>query len=236
MKREKGQNDRIRYNLLTIITYAIGIVLLLQLFNLQIIHGAEYRETSNSRLTRETPVRAARGNIKDRTGIELVRTDTGYSVEIYSTKVTDQELNTSIERFISILEKNKDEFVDNLLYMADELKKKGVKVVFITSIARRRFVSGKLQDTHGDWTAAMKYAAWKAGVPCIDMTIPTMVGIAMMGDEESKRYFMNFGPGCYANYPEGKEDDTHLSPEGAEWIARLVAERLMDVEDCCESY
>ena len=90
MKREKGQNDRIRYNILTIITYAIGIVLILQLFNLQIIHGAEYRETSNSRLTRETPVRAARGNIKDRTGIELVRTDTGYSVEIYSTKVTDQ--------------------------------------------------------------------------------------------------------------------------------------------------
>ena len=128
------------------------------------------------------------------------------------------------------------EFVDNLLYMADELKKKGVKVVFITSIARRRFVSGKLQDTHGDWIAAMKYAAWKAEVPCIDMTIPTMVGIAMMGDEESKRYFMNFGPGRYINYPEGKEDDTHLSPEGAEWIARLVAERLMDVEDCCESY
>ena len=114
MKREKGQNDRIRYNILTIITYAIGIVLILQLFNLQIIHGAEYRETSNSRLTRETPVRAARGNIKDRTGIELVRTDTGYSVEIYSTKVTDQELNDSIERFISILEENKDEFVDNL--------------------------------------------------------------------------------------------------------------------------
>ena len=69
MKREKGQNDRIRYNILTIITYAIGIVLILQLFNLQIIHGAEYRETSNSRLTRETPVRAARGNIKEKSRV-----------------------------------------------------------------------------------------------------------------------------------------------------------------------
>ncbi len=114
MKESKGQNDRIRYNILTTIVYIIGIILLIQLFNLQIVHGEEYRETSNSRLTRETAVRAARGTIKDRTGIELVRTETGYSVEIYSTKVTDSELNESIKKFIEILESNKDEFVDNL--------------------------------------------------------------------------------------------------------------------------
>ena len=103
MKESKGQNDRIRYNILTTIVYIIGIILLIQLFNLQIVHGEEYRETSNSRLTRETAVRAARGTIKDRTGIELVRTETGYSVEIYSTKVTDSELNESIKKFIEIL-------------------------------------------------------------------------------------------------------------------------------------
>ena len=89
-------------------------ILIIQLFNLQIIHGEEYRETSNSRLTRETLVRAARGSIKDRTGFELVRAETGYSVEIYSTKVSDEELNKSIEKLIEILESNDDEFVDNL--------------------------------------------------------------------------------------------------------------------------
>ena len=114
MKEEKEPNDRIRYNILTTIIYIIGIILLIQLFNLQIVHGEEYRETSNSRLTRESVVRAARGTIKDRTGIELVRTETGYSVEIYSTKVSDEELNNSIKRFVEILESNKDEFVDNL--------------------------------------------------------------------------------------------------------------------------
>ena len=114
MKENKEPNDRIRYNILTTIIYIIGIILLIQLFNLQIVHGEEYRETSNSRLTRESVVRAARGNIKDRMGIELVRTETGYSVEIYSTKVNDEELNNSIKRFVEILEANKDEFVDNL--------------------------------------------------------------------------------------------------------------------------
>ena len=122
MGKEKGQNDRIRYNILITFVYIIGIILLIQLFNLQIVHGEEYRETSNSRLTRETDVRAARGSIKDRTGIELVRTETGYSIEIYSTKVSDIELNNSIKRFIEILESNKDEFVDNLPIQVDPFK------------------------------------------------------------------------------------------------------------------
>lgn len=114
MGKIKEFSNRLRYNILTTIIYIVGIVLLIQLFNLQIIHGEEYRETSNSRLTRETIVRAARGSIKDRTGVNLVTTDTGYSVEIYSTKVDDNELNLSIEKLINILESNKDEFVDNL--------------------------------------------------------------------------------------------------------------------------
>ena len=111
---ESKSGERIRYNILTTIVYIAGIILLLQLFNLQIIHGEEYRETSNSRLTRESVVKAARGSIKDRTGIELVGTETGYSVEIYNTKVSDAELNESIKRFIEILESNEDKFVDNL--------------------------------------------------------------------------------------------------------------------------
>ena len=114
MGKNGGAGERIRYNMITTITYIVGIILLIQLFNLQIIHGAEYRETSNSRLTRESIVKAARGSIKDRTGVDLVNTDTGYSVEIYSTKVDDEGLNTSIQKFVQILESNKDEFVDNL--------------------------------------------------------------------------------------------------------------------------
>ena len=109
-----NNNEKFRYNMLITIVYIVGIILIVQLFNLQIINGAEYRQTSNSRLTRETVVKAARGSIKDRTGVELVTTDTGYSVEIYSTKVDDKALNSAIEKLIGILEANNDKFIDNL--------------------------------------------------------------------------------------------------------------------------
>lgn len=122
MGKDRERDSRIRYNIITTIVYIIGIILLIQLFNLQIIHGAEYRETSNSRLTRESVIKAARGSIKDRTGVELVSTDTGYSVEIYSTKVDDAGLNNSIKKFVEILESNKDSFVDNLPIQVDPFK------------------------------------------------------------------------------------------------------------------
>ena len=67
-------NFKLRYNLITVFIYVIGIILLLQLFNLQIIHGAEYREQSNNRLTRESTLEAARGSILDNSGNELAGT------------------------------------------------------------------------------------------------------------------------------------------------------------------
>lgn len=58
----------VRYNILTMMVYLIAIVILLQLFNLQIVHGEEYFNKSSDRLTRETVIKASRGNIKDRDG------------------------------------------------------------------------------------------------------------------------------------------------------------------------
>ena len=48
------KNINFRYNVATVFTYVIGIILIVQLFNLQIVHGTEYREESNTRLTRES--------------------------------------------------------------------------------------------------------------------------------------------------------------------------------------
>ena len=107
------RSSRLRYNLLTTFIYIIGIVLLIQLFNLQIVQGEEYREQSNTRLTRESVLRAARGSIKDRTGVELVTNETGFSLEIYRTKVDDSALNAAIETMIQILEENEDKYIDN---------------------------------------------------------------------------------------------------------------------------
>lgn len=108
---KNGQEKlNLRYNILKIVIIAIGIILLLQLFNLQIIHGKEYNETSNTRLTRETVLEAARGSINDRNNICLAGTKMGFNVELYRSKITTEALNNCILNTINILEKNGDKY------------------------------------------------------------------------------------------------------------------------------
>lgn len=115
MGKEKAKNDRIRYNILTILVYIVGIVLLAQLFNLQIVHGEEYRETSNTKLTRESILKADRGSIKDSSGTMLATVDAQYSIVLYKTKVSNDTLNTTILKLLNILSTNSDSYVDNFL-------------------------------------------------------------------------------------------------------------------------
>lgn len=114
MKARK-ENEKVRYNILTILVYIIGIVLLAQLFNLQIVHGEEYRQTSNTKLTRESILEADRGNIKDSSGVKLATVDTQSSVELYKTKIDNETLNNTILNLINILNANGDTYVDNFL-------------------------------------------------------------------------------------------------------------------------
>lgn len=111
--QNRPANVKLRYNLVNTFVYIIGIVLLLQLFNLQIIHGEEYRTESNTRLTRETKLEAARGNITDRTGNAIASTKMGYGLEIYKSKIDVQALNNTILEIVKVLEKNGDSYVDN---------------------------------------------------------------------------------------------------------------------------
>lgn len=109
-----NRRSNLRYNIITILVYIVGIVLIVQLFNLQIVNGKEYRETSNTRLSRETVVKAARGSIKDRTGNLLVTTKMGFNVDLYKTKIDTATLNKTILNTIRILESNKDKYINNL--------------------------------------------------------------------------------------------------------------------------
>lgn len=111
-KKDKPTNTKIRYNIVTAIVYIAGIILLAQLFNLQIVHGEEYRETSSVKLTREGVIKAARGSIKDNSGNILAGTKSGFSLELYKGKQSNEELNKSILNIIELLEKNGDKYID----------------------------------------------------------------------------------------------------------------------------
>ena len=112
MNNNTDRNIKLRYNITSALIYIVGIVLLVQLFNLQIIKGAEYRQKSNTRLTRETTLEAARGNILDQYGNKLATTKLGYSLELYRTKVDAQTLNDALLKIIKILEANSDTYKD----------------------------------------------------------------------------------------------------------------------------
>jgi len=99
--------------MLSTIVYIFGIILFLQLFNLQIIHGEEYAEESNTRLTRETVLEASRGSIVDKTGNSLAITEMGFSLELFKSKIETEDLNSTILNMINVLEKNGDKYVDS---------------------------------------------------------------------------------------------------------------------------
>ena len=106
------ERSKIRFNLITALVYIIGIIILIKLFDLQIVHGEEYREQSNTRLTRETTLKAARGNILDSSGNKLVSTSITYNVEIYKTKVDTKTLNDGLLLLAKTLEENNDTYID----------------------------------------------------------------------------------------------------------------------------
>ena len=98
--------------MLSFLTYVCGFAILFQLFNLQIVNGNMYRESSNTRLSRETNIQATRGSILDRNGVPLVSSDMAFSLEMYKSKADDASINHSISVMTSILENNGDKYVD----------------------------------------------------------------------------------------------------------------------------
>ena len=108
----KRANINLRFNILTVLIYIVGIILIAKLFSLQIVHGAEYREQSNTRLTRESTLEASRGAILDRTGVELVTSKMEFSLEMYKSKVDTNDFNTAILNMVQVLEKYECSYFD----------------------------------------------------------------------------------------------------------------------------
>ena len=109
----KREYVNLRFNVLIVIIYIVGAILLVSLFNLQIVNGATYRETSNTRLSRESRLEAARGEILDRSGNVLASNNITYNIELYKTKSDNETLNNSILNLVNLLEEHEEKYPDN---------------------------------------------------------------------------------------------------------------------------
>ncbi|MCR5731493.1 MAG: rhamnogalacturonan acetylesterase [Sphaerochaetaceae bacterium] len=116
----------------------------------------------------------------------------------------------------------------NLKYMKDKIEEKEAMVIFLSSITRRLFKDGHIYNSHGEYPEAVKALAKSLNAPFVDMNKKTMEFFDKLGDEESKKYFMNFPAGLYPLYPEGREDNSHLRTEGASLIAGMVYEEIVE--------
>lgn len=112
-KRVKKEYTNFRFNILIILVYVIGVVLISRLFELQIVKGAEYRETSNTRLSRESQLEPSRGEIVDRSGNVLATTKSSFNLELYKTKSDDEALNQCILNLINLFEQYSINYPDN---------------------------------------------------------------------------------------------------------------------------
>ena len=113
-EREIGvEQINLRFNIITILVYAIGIILIAQLFNLQIVNGESYREQSNTRLSRVIKIDSSRGSILDRSGNELAGVRAVNNIELIKTNISDEELNKCILNLVNLLNEQQVSYKDD---------------------------------------------------------------------------------------------------------------------------
>jgi len=119
------------------------------------------------------------------------------------------------------------DYRDNLIRYVNEVCEKGGEPILATPISRRSFdENGKLTDTHGRYSEVVREVAAEMEVPLFDLHAKTVAVIEQFGVEKSKELFLHYRPGDYSQFPEGREDDTHLSPTGAFKVSDLAVEEL----------
>lgn len=119
----------------------------------------------------------------------------------------------------------------NLEKFINVARNRAAHPVLITPLYRRHFdAAGQLEpDTHGNYPDAMKQVGERLQVPVIDLCSRSEALLKATGDEDSKKWYMNFPSGIYPNFPEGKEDNTHLRVDGAIVFAGLIADGLKEL-------
>ena len=127
------------------------------------------------------------------------------------------------------------EYKLNLIRYVQDTQAKKAFPVLLTPIVRRNFKNGVLTDTHSGYPDVVRKLADSLHIPLIDMQAKTEKLLTALGEQASVKLFNHVDAG-HVNYPEGKKDDTHLSPGGAKAVAALVAEGILETKSRLGSY
>ena len=118
-------------------------------------------------------------------------------------------------------------YQDNLRMFISTARSMGVTPVLLTSVARRHFKDGVLDETTlGDYPQACREVARETGTVLIDMEKATIDWLRKAGDEASREYFMWVEPGVCPAIPQGRQDNTHSNARGARRNCDIVCDSI----------
>lgn len=108
------------------------------------------------------------------------------------------------------------DYQENLRIFIDSARSRKAAPVLLTPICLRIWQDGVLQESHGEYRAAMAAVAETCGVPLIDAYRESYRIVQEAGEEGSRKLFM-------------PEDIAHTGREGAEAFARVIAKALREL-------
>ena len=118
-------------------------------------------------------------------------------------------------------------YTERLKLFISETRRKGGIPVLVTSTSRRSFgAGGKIENSLGDFPAAVRQVAQQENVPLIDLNAMTTKLYDAVGEEESKKLFVHYPANSYPGQPQPLADNTHFNPYGAYEVARCVVEGM----------
>ena len=122
-------------------------------------------------------------------------------------------------------------YQENLRRFIRETRAHGATPILAPSVARRKWrEAGELQDTHGDYPAALRAVAVEENVPLLELNRLTTELELGHGVEGSKRLHLYYGPGAFARWPDGVKDDTHYAEYGASRVAALAVQEILRLQ------
>lgn len=135
----------------------------------------------------------------------------------------DQSIQKT-ERYV-----NEEGYMEFLRLFIKQTKNKGATPILITPVARNYPWNDEvLSNVHGDYPASMDTIAEETQTLLIDLNTLSMQYFTEKGhDYVSSNYFMNLPAGKFEAYPDGKNDNTHFQPKGAQAVANLVYKALI---------
>lgn len=120
------------------------------------------------------------------------------------------------------------EFKNNLRKYVTDVRAMEAFPILMTPVVRMKFnENGELVLTHGKYPDATIEIAEELHVPLIDHRTLSAELVSQKGDSLSRDLYLRVEKG-HPNYPDGKQDDTHFSPDGARELARLVVDAIRE--------